>query len=226
MEWQAIVLAMQILLLAVGWLLFQKARGELSARAAETPVLTEIKALQRNVKQLLAEIETTADLNASRLEQRCTEARDLIQALDHQLAEAEEILQNARPLPQELQTAVLIDTTRKANVPETDGELSLRPAAQRSRGRKTAKTPASGSDAGVETTQIVAAPPLKEGKPERKDNSTDSTFHLPTLSLQEQRRQTVFRMADAGESFASIARATQLSEGEVETLLGLRLQRS
>ncbi len=44
MEWQAIVLVMQILMLAVGWLLFQQARGELSARAAEKPVLGEGKA--------------------------------------------------------------------------------------------------------------------------------------------------------------------------------------
>ena len=44
MEWQAIVLTSQIMLLAVGWALFQKARAELAARAAEAPILSEVRA--------------------------------------------------------------------------------------------------------------------------------------------------------------------------------------
>jgi hypothetical protein len=66
--WQAMVFSVQILLLAAGWTLFQKARGELSARAAEAPVLTEIKALHRNVKRLLQEIETTSDHASAQIE--------------------------------------------------------------------------------------------------------------------------------------------------------------
>src|SRR5687768_16654551 len=97
MEWQAVVMAMQILLLATGWVLFQKARAELSAKAAEEPVLSEVRALQRNVKELLAEIEETGDAVSSRLESRCVEARELLHALERRLGEAAE--REAHPAP-------------------------------------------------------------------------------------------------------------------------------
>jgi hypothetical protein len=97
MEWQAVVLAMQILLLATGWVLFQKAKAELAAKAAEEPVLSEVRALQRNVKELLAEIEETGDAVTLRLESRCVEARELMLALDRRLEATVE--RESRPAP-------------------------------------------------------------------------------------------------------------------------------
>lgn len=97
-EWQIVVLVLQILLLAVGYFLFQQARAELNARAAETPVLGEVKALQRSVKQLLAEIEETADRTSERMERRCAEAQELLNALEHRIAAAQEA-QHSLPLP-------------------------------------------------------------------------------------------------------------------------------
>ncbi len=77
MEWQAVVLVMQILMLAVGWFLFQQAKGELSARAAETPVLGEVKALQRNIKQLLTDLDQTSGRASQHLETQCRQAHEL-----------------------------------------------------------------------------------------------------------------------------------------------------
>ena len=102
MEWQAIVLVMQILMLAVGWFLFQQARGELSARAAETPVLGEVKALQRNIKQLLSDLERASERaseqseqSSEQLEARCAEARQLIADLDERLQEFSAVQENS-----------------------------------------------------------------------------------------------------------------------------------
>src|SRR5205085_6885868 len=128
----------------------QKARGELSARAAETPVLAEVKALQRNVKLLLAEIESTADQNASRLEQRCAEARDLMQALEHQREVAEEILQQALRLSRESALSGHGDSSGRAALPETDAAKPLRPAAARVGRGKRAAPPAGESDSDFE----------------------------------------------------------------------------
>src|SRR3954465_3176011 len=92
MEWQAVVLAVQILLLAAGWLLFQRARGELSARAAETPVLAEVRALQKSVKQLLLEMEAAAARQAARLETGCSEAAAILVEMESKIRDAEERL--------------------------------------------------------------------------------------------------------------------------------------
>ena len=99
MEWQAVVFSLQILLLATGWVLFQKARAELSARAAETPILNEVKALQRNVKQLLSDMEQTSDAASARLESRCREAQDLLVALEQRMIEWDAQMQRPRSVP-------------------------------------------------------------------------------------------------------------------------------
>ncbi len=182
MEWQIIVFVMQILILAIGYFLFQQARGELNARAAETPVLGEVKALQRTIKQLLAEMEETSDQTSARLESRCAEAREVLQSLERRLEElheAEARLAAARP-----QAA----------------------APKRSRTSAMEATIAQG-----------IAVTTRNSKPESAD--------APAPSARETRRQMVYEMADAGETPAAIAQATGLAEGEVETILGLRLQR-
>src|SRR5579871_5094517 len=191
MEWQAIVLTIQILLLAVGWTLFQKARAELSARAAETPILGEVKALQKNVKQLLAEIEQTSDRTALRLEDRIETAREVLTALERRLEEA--ALQN-----QEREHA--------ASLPET-------PRAPRSRKGRPAVAASGSSDAtapALNRMQETEALP-----PNRERHSEAGSEH----TLREARRNTIYQLADAGETPAAIACKTKLTEGEVETLL-------
>lgn len=180
MPWQAIVLTVQILMLTVGWILFQQARTELTARAAEAPVLSEIKALQRSVKQLLAEIQNASDENSTRLEQRCAEARQLIAELDLRLDRLTEEVQVAQKPARRGRTA-------SADAGGRQREAADRPAV-----------------AVVNTGQSVNAPAAKNGSP---------------------LKERVYSLADAGSTAAEIARETSLSEGEVETLLGLRVQR-
>ncbi|HZP80290.1 MAG TPA: hypothetical protein VFB21_01510 [Chthonomonadaceae bacterium] len=195
-EWQVVVLVLQILLLAVGYFLFQQARAELNARAAETPVLGEVKALQRSVKQLLAEIEETADRTSERLERRCAEAQELLNALDHRIAAAQEA-QHSLPTPS----------------PER-----IQAAAPPRRREKVAKVPPA-TEAPTIAQGIAVAAENYTGAQETQEPSRDQT-------AREARRQAVYALADAGESPADIARATGLSEGEVETLLSLRFQRA
>jgi hypothetical protein len=181
MEWQAVVLAMQILLLATGWVLFQKARAELSAKAAEEPVLSEVRALQRNVKELLAEIEETGDAVSARIESRCMEARELLLALERRL----EAVPEPQPPP--------------------------RPAPAKRSGRRAATA--------------VATLPAPEPEPPVAVVAAELPSAAPELSAGALRRETIYALADTGASSSDIARQTGLSVGEVETLLGLRLQK-
>jgi hypothetical protein len=89
MEWGAIVLAVQILLLVAGWVLFQQAKTDLTARAAQVPVLTEIKALQKSIAALLEQLKLESTQTSAQLEARCLEARELLTALDRRLQEIE-----------------------------------------------------------------------------------------------------------------------------------------
>lgn len=82
MEWQVLIFVLQFLLLVIGWALFQQARGELSAQAAEAPVLGEVKALAQGVRQMLAELETSAGRYTGLLEERLAESRCLLNSLE------------------------------------------------------------------------------------------------------------------------------------------------
>jgi DNA-binding NarL/FixJ family response regulator len=55
------------------------------------PVLTEVKNLQKNIQALLEQIKLESTQLSSRLEARCMEARDLVDALDRKLEEAQSI---------------------------------------------------------------------------------------------------------------------------------------
>ena len=179
MEWQAIVFALQILLLATSWVLFQKARAELSAQAVETPVLNEVRALQKNVKQLLAEIESASDRSAAQLEARCEKAQELLAALEQKTEAAPAPRRTLPALPARPKRTPRVGPTARANwKPTTD----LEPEAQ----------------------ALVAQSPL---------------------SAAAARRQEVYALTDAGESVAAIARHTGISEGEIETWIGLRKNR-
>lgn len=229
MEWQAVVMALQILMLAVGWTLFQKARAELSAKAAEEPVLSEVRALQRQVKELLNEIEEAGDAVTAKIEGRCVEARELLMALEHRLMAAQEAAD--RP-------AAPRRSSRRA-APETAAEAPddapVEAVVQTSQARQTAAKPAaktsksevpaaaSGKRAAKQKTQapLSAEAPRPRGISAAAENTPPS----PELSAFALRRSSVYALADQGEPPAAIARQTGLSEGEVETLLGLRLQR-
>ncbi len=201
MEWQAVVLAIQILLLAAGWLLFQRARGELSARAAETPVLAEVRALQKSVKQLLVEIDSAGDRQAIRLENACSNAAALLVEIKASIRDAEDRM--ARRF--ESTTAV---STGKADSSSRAGDGSGR-AVTRSR-----------------LNQAVVSKDLSavNAQDEPETRYSDNPSPLVALRADQSHRETIYRLADSGQSTAAIAHATRLSEGEIETLLGLRSQ--
>lgn len=83
--WGSILLVVNILLLLAGWLLFQQAKSDLTARAAQIPVLSEVKALQRSIAALLEQLKLESNQTSAQLEARCIEARDLLSALDRRL---------------------------------------------------------------------------------------------------------------------------------------------
>lgn len=85
MDFGSLVLVVEILLLVAGWLLFQHARSELTARAAQMPVLSEVKALQKSILALLEQLKLESMQTSAQLEARCREARELLAALERQL---------------------------------------------------------------------------------------------------------------------------------------------
>ncbi|CCW34811.1 hypothetical protein CTKA_00171 [Chthonomonas calidirosea] len=168
MEWQAIGFALQILLLTVGWVLFQKARAELSVRAIEAPVLSELKGLQRNVNRLIEQLEE-ASLEASvRLERSCEEARELLASLERQIKRYEEL---AEP------TAAL---TQRSGKSQKEGAVN----------------------------HDLKGAPIESS---------------PTPTKTTAPKEAIYALAEKGIPPATIAREVGVSEGEVETLLGLKL---
>lgn len=160
MEWQALGIALQILLLAIGWTLFQRARAELTARAVEVPVLAELKALHHNVQHLLKQLEETSLEASLRLERGCEQARALLKALEESLQ-----MQHPSPSPR----------------------------------RKKSKS------AMVDTQEM-------------QQDLASCVNAVEPLSLKER----VYRLAEKGTAPSLIARQIGVSEGEVETLLGLK----
>ena len=193
MEWQAVVLVMQILMLAVGWFLFQQAKGELSARAAETPVLGEVKALQRSIKQLLADLDQTSGRASRQMETQCRQARDLAAVLSDQIESLSALQNRCLSLPEPETPRHLPRLTMVTEPYLMDAREAIADAGEDSRSR------INSADA------LPTAPPYP-------------------ASSRDQRRAHVFALADAGETPGEIARETGISEGEIETLLGLRLQ--
>ncbi len=188
---QAAILAITILLLTVDWYRFQQAKSELTAHAAETPVLSEIRALHKSIKQLLSDIEESADRADSRLERRCQEARDLLQAMEIKISHIDTI-QISAPIPEEPRFR-----TKRRSAPQ---RIS------------------SDSHSDVLTEVSESMPGYIQSRPFEMSQAIVNT-------PQNMKSRTVFELADAGEDRSRIARITGLSEGEVETLLGLRMQR-
>lgn len=86
--WGTIALFINVLLLFGGWLLFQQAKSDLTARAAQIPVLSEVKALQKSVASLLEQLKLESIQTSAQLDTRCAEARDLLALIDRKLEEA------------------------------------------------------------------------------------------------------------------------------------------
>ncbi len=158
--WQAIVLTLQIMLLAVSWTLFQQARTELNAKAAETPVLGEIRSLQQRVQQMLQELQTTADNSVEKIQHEREEAEQILNELHSLLLQNSAAEQMIMPPLNLLQQEEYICTRSEARPLQTEADKKLQ----------------------------------------------------------------IYRLADEGLDTASIARSTGISEGEAETILGLRVQ--
>ena len=195
MEWQAVVLVMQILMLVVGWFLFQQAKGELSARAAETPVLGEVKALQRAIKQMLADLDQTSELASQQLESRCRQAQDLSATLAGQLVELEATQHRLLSLCPD-DTQIILPPLSLVTEPNLSMQQDTSCFSQENNP--------------VDANKAVAV----------------CTESIVSASTREKRRARIFALHDAGQSRGSIARETGISEGEIETLLGLRQQRA
>ena len=308
MEWQAIVLVMQILLLAVSWFLFQQARAELTARAAETPVMAEVKTLHVNVKKMLDELEQTADRSSSRLENGAeavrellgdleTERRDTIERCDllttrsveleawyaeiqagfqqaeavvtAQIVRTEEMLTARIVQAEETLTArivqaddtfaarlvqadeataarlALIDNAAVSSETATPTEASLPVQTTKANGSRRAagqKRRAAEAPESTESNSVTAAVLLSEDSIPAAEVSIQNveqpepvietpvlavvSNEIPTeVSSRTARRNEVYALIDSGQLAPAVARRTGISEGEVETLIGLRVRR-
>jgi len=87
MEFGGILLAVNILLLTAGWYLFNQARAELNARAAEMPILTEVRSLEQRICALIEQLRQEADRASAQLDARCLDAREQLAALERRLEE-------------------------------------------------------------------------------------------------------------------------------------------
>jgi len=309
MEWQAIVLVMQILLLAVSWFLFQQARAELTARAAETPVMAEVKTLHVNVKKMLDELEQTADRSSSRLENGAeavrellgdleTERRDTIERCDllttrsveleawyaeiqagfqqaeavvtAQIVRTEETLTARIVQAEETLTArivqaddtfaarlvqadeataarlALIDNAAVSSETATPTEASLPVQTTKVNGSRRAagqKRRAAEAPESTESNSVTAAVLLSEDSIPAAEVSIQNveqpepvietpvlavvSNEIPTeVSSRTARRNEVYALIDSGQLAPAVARRTGISEGEVETLIGLRVRRA
>ena len=129
--WGTILLGINILLLLAGWLLFQQAKSDLTARAAQVPVLGEVKALQKSIATLLEQLKMESIQTSAQLDARCAEARDLLAAIERRLEEAQDLpprparMRLTRGRPSEMAGANSPEPA--ASAPETPGP-ETRPA--------------------------------------------------------------------------------------------------
>jgi len=115
--WSSIIMVVNILLLIAGWLLFQQAKSDLTARAAQIPVLSEVKALQRSIAALLEQLKLESSQSSAQLEARCLEARDLLAALDRRLEDGREV-RTVSKTSRRREAAVAERTSPRATAPE------------------------------------------------------------------------------------------------------------
>jgi hypothetical protein len=159
--WGSIVLCVEILLLIAGWLLFQQAKSDLTARAAQLPVLSDIRALQKSVAALIEQLKLEAGQTSAQLEARCLEARDLLQALDRRLES-----QHESPNRSKRRTVKPAATVEEASEPSEASEEpeSARIDAAETDGRRSEAFEM--ADAGSSAAEIARETGLSEGEVE------------------------------------------------------------
>jgi len=84
-----VVFLLQVVAAVWTWIFYKNAKRDLNARTAEAPVLKEVTALQRSVKELLSAIEEASQETTARLEVRCAEARFVLGTLEERLSQIE-----------------------------------------------------------------------------------------------------------------------------------------
>ncbi len=84
-----VVFFLQVVAAIWTWTFYKNAKRDLNARTAEAPVLKEVAALQKSVKELLGAIEEASQETTARLEVRCAEARFVLGALEERLSQIE-----------------------------------------------------------------------------------------------------------------------------------------
>lgn len=98
------------------WTFYKNAKRDLDARAADAPVLKEVAALQKSVKELLSAIEEASQETTARLEVRCAEARFVLGALEERLSqiEVEESVQSANAAASAAPSPLAVELTYQA----------------------------------------------------------------------------------------------------------------
>ena len=191
---QYIVLALQIVLLAVSWVLFQQAKTELNAKAAEIPVLTEVQALHDRVKQLLVELERTAEREADRVANECSRAETLLAAMH--VASMQGVCGPVTPVASTIIDPALAAVHRVTVQPEISTSNPIH-----------------------QQDDDFLAPSEQDGRVVAVDQEGASVNRSSANPMS--RREAILRLAMQGESSADIARSLGVSEGEVETVVGL-----
>ena len=170
MEWQAAVFALQIMIIPVSWMLFQRAKGELSAKAAEAPILNEVRALQRNVKQLLAEITETSHQTSLKLEMQCSEARSLLSEMEARTERERHLLHPISPSPlmgtQPISSPSPTLTVVETYAPKPKKEEPLYSASRNSARHEQRRLIYSLADAGATASEISREAEISEGEVE------------------------------------------------------------
>lgn len=195
-------LAVQILLLVAGGFLYHQARSDLTARAAQMPALTEVRALEQTIASMLEQLRLETVQTTAQLEARSREARDLIAVLDRRI---EEIRQPGPARPA--------------------GSRRAAPA-------QAAPEPAASEEAAPEPPEPPADAPAAEEPPAQTAAAQSADPPLTLVDAQtgggggmvsqDVRIKAICTLADRGVGVPEIARATGASESEVELVLEVR----
>lgn len=151
MDFGGILLAVNILLLVAGWYLFNQARAELNARAAEMPILTEVRSLEQRIGALIEQLRQEADQASAQLDARCLDAREQLMALERRLEEFRQATQRG------------IARRREAVVTQAPVERTTAPAPAMAEGPRFAEVRALAAQ-GMTAQAIAAQTGLSEGE--------------------------------------------------------------
>jgi hypothetical protein len=82
---EAVLTTVNVLLLIAGWVLFQQAKSDLTAKAAEASLQDEVRELRTGIARLLEQLKMESSHAAAQMDARLVEAKDLLARLDHVL---------------------------------------------------------------------------------------------------------------------------------------------